>query len=105
MRILINTIECIDLPPAGKVARRLLDFTSSHGKQTSEGTIIDLYLSQQEFSRTIGISRQTANKELRNFEDKGWIKIERGKITLLNPKAIRQFILQLGGDDFGSPLV
>ncbi|MFN0314493.1 MAG: Crp/Fnr family transcriptional regulator [Burkholderiales bacterium] len=43
---------------------------------------------QQRLADELGSVREVVSRVLRNFEDRGWIKIEREKITVLDPKAL-----------------
>jgi len=39
----------------------------------------------------LGVSRQSVNKELQYFEERGWIELRRGSVTMKNPRALRAF--------------
>ncbi len=45
-------------------------------------------ITQLEISQMIGASRESTNKQLRDWEQSKWIKIERGGIAVLSPGAI-----------------
>lgn len=45
-------------------------------------------ITQLEISQMIGASRESTNKQLREWEESKWIKIERGGIVMLAPAAI-----------------
>ncbi len=36
----------------------------------------------------IGMSRESTNKQLRNWEQRKWLRLERGGIVVLAPKAL-----------------
>jgi hypothetical protein len=38
----------------------------------------------------IGTTRESINKSLREFRHKGWIKVEGGHITIVDPDALRE---------------
>jgi CRP/FNR family transcriptional regulator, cyclic AMP receptor protein len=42
-------------------------------------------ITQREISQMIGMSRESANKQLRAWERRGWIKLERGGVAVLAP--------------------
>ena len=45
-------------------------------------------ITQQEISQMIGLSRESTNKQLRTWEGRGWLKIVRGGVVLLDLDAI-----------------
>jgi CRP-like cAMP-binding protein len=45
-------------------------------------------VTQQEISQMIGLSRESTNKQMRLWQDRGWIRIVRGGVILLTPGAI-----------------
>jgi len=45
-------------------------------------------ITQQEISQMIGLSRESTNKQLRIWEGRGWLKIVRGGVVLLDLDAI-----------------
>src|SRR5262249_36021518 len=45
-------------------------------------------ITQQEISQMIGLSRESTNKQLRIWESRGWLKIVRGGVVLLDLDAI-----------------
>jgi CRP/FNR family transcriptional regulator/CRP/FNR family cyclic AMP-dependent transcriptional regulator len=74
----------------GKVARVLLDLASERGRQTSEGTVIDLRFTQQELAELAGMSRETMTRTLRDFQQAGVVRIESGIITILEIDMLRR---------------
>jgi hypothetical protein len=36
----------------------------------------------------IGMSRESTNKQLREWEERHWVRLERGGIVVLNPEAL-----------------
>lgn len=48
-----------------------------------------VYLSQNELGTMLGISRQTINKELRKLANQGAVRIDYGRVDVLNMEALR----------------
>lgn len=71
----VENVLFMDLP--GRLARTLLRAAGA-GAAAPEVTITQLELSQ-----IIGMSRESTNKQLREWEKRGWIRLARGKILLL----------------------
>ena len=61
---------------------------ASYGKRCPEGIRIELKLSQQELANLVGTSRESVNKQLRTWEDKGWIRLDRGMLLVRRPAAL-----------------
>jgi CRP/FNR family cyclic AMP-dependent transcriptional regulator len=51
-----------------------------------------LKVTQRDISQLIGISRESANKQLRRWERRKWLKLERGGMTILAPDALRRLV-------------
>jgi CRP-like cAMP-binding protein len=49
-------------------------------------------ITQREISQMIGISRESVNKQLRDWQRKKWLKLERGSVILLVPEALAGLI-------------
>lgn len=54
-----------------------------------------LTLTQNEIAQIIGASRESTNKQLREWEEKKWVRLERGGLIVLSPDAL----LALAGVD------
>jgi CRP/FNR family cyclic AMP-dependent transcriptional regulator len=71
-----------------RLARRLLALGKQHGHETGSG--VQLIISQQEMARFLGISRQVVNQHLQNWKVSGWVALGRGKITIVDEKAVQR---------------
>ncbi|KAA1194323.1 Crp/Fnr family transcriptional regulator [Pseudohalioglobus sediminis] len=69
-------------PLRSRVAGRLLDFARDHGKDTAEGLLLDIKISQSEFARLSLGSRQRVNKVFREWSERG-IVITRDEYLLI----------------------
>ncbi|HEX5507731.1 MAG TPA: Crp/Fnr family transcriptional regulator [Pseudolabrys sp.] len=49
-------------------------------------------VTQREISQMIGASRESANKLLRNWQRKKWVRLERGGVAILTPTALDALI-------------
>jgi CRP/FNR family transcriptional regulator, cyclic AMP receptor protein len=74
-----------------KIAERLLSLADRYGRQVDNGVEIALKLSQDDLASLLGVSRQSINKELRNFADHGWIVIRYGQLTILDRESLAAF--------------
>lgn len=58
-------------PLRSRVAGRLMDFARDHGRQTTDGLLLDIKVSQNEFARLSLGSRQRVNKVFRDWSQRG----------------------------------
>ena len=57
----------------GRLAKRFVSFAIGYGHDEPRGIRIELKLSQSKIGQMMGVSREAINKELRDWEDHGWI--------------------------------
>ena len=75
-------VEALYLPVDRRLRRRLLELTRIYGsEQDAEVTIP---LTQTELAELAGTSRATANQILRDEEERGAVRLERGRIVTLD---------------------
>lgn len=51
-----------------------------------------IQVTQREISQMIGVSRESANKQLQAWQRKKWLKLERGGVVINAPDALRKLI-------------
>ncbi len=73
---------------SARVAERLLSLAERYGNAVDSGVQIGLKLSQDDLAALLGVSRQSINKELRAFAERGWIEIRYGQITIVDGAAL-----------------
>ena len=56
-----------------RLAKRFVSFAIGYGHDEERGIRIDLKLSQARIGQMMGVSREAVNKELREWEESGWI--------------------------------
>lgn len=66
----------------GRVAKKLLELSDTHGIKVENGTRIDVRLTQQELASMVGASRESVNKVMGYFTDKGYISTDKHRVTL-----------------------
>ncbi len=74
-----------DIP--SRVARKLLDLAAAHGE--ASGAAVTMKLSQRDLAGLVGGSRENVNRALSRFATLGFIRLERGRVTLLRPDQLR----------------
>jgi CRP/FNR family cyclic AMP-dependent transcriptional regulator len=76
----VEDIMFLDL--SGRLAKALLRLTDEASKDRK------LAMTQGEIGEIIGMSRESTNKQLRDWQERKWIKLERGGISILQPDAL-----------------
>jgi CRP/FNR family cyclic AMP-dependent transcriptional regulator len=71
-----------DVP--GRVAKNLLDLARRFGVQADDGLHVTHDLTQEELAQLVGASRETVNKALAEFQQRGWIRHEARAVVLLD---------------------
>lgn len=84
---LIQDVLFLDLP--GRLAKQLLALADERGVETAEGIRIDLRLSQSELAAIIGATRESVNRCLNAYADRGILHLDRDTITLRTPDVLR----------------
>src|SRR5437660_323286 len=70
-----------DVP--GRVAKALLDLSDKFGEDEDQGVRVQHDLTQEELAQFVGASRETVNKALSEFANRGWLRIEGRSVVLL----------------------
>ena len=79
----IGGLVLLDVP--GRIARLLLDLAEESGTDAIEKT-----LTHQTIAQMIGASRETVSRAMKDFQDAGWITVERRRIALADRAALEQ---------------
>ena len=78
--------DIVFLGLASRVAKALLQLRSQSGSDPGSA----IRVTQRELGQMIGVSRESVNKLLRNWQRRGWIKLKHGAVVVLSPEAIRR---------------
>lgn len=71
-----------DVP--GRVAKALMDLGEKFGEVTAEGLLVSHDMTQEELAQLVGASRETVNKALADFSQRGWIRLESRQVLILD---------------------
>jgi CRP/FNR family transcriptional regulator, cyclic AMP receptor protein len=84
-----NTSEQVEdvlfLDLSGRLAKTLVRLTDAAEASGQERRVT---MTQREIGQMIGMSRESTNKQLREWEERGWVRLERGGILVLEPDAL-----------------
>jgi len=76
-----------DVP--GRVAKALLDLSSRFGRKADDGVHVHHDLTQEELAQLVGASRETVNKALADFANRGWLRLEPRSVVLIDLERLR----------------
>ncbi|MFD0890483.1 Crp/Fnr family transcriptional regulator, partial [Streptosporangium algeriense] len=71
-----------DVP--GRVAKALLDLAERFGQRIDDGIRVHHDLTQEELAQLVGASRETVNKALADFAQRGWLRIEAKAVVIMD---------------------
>lgn len=69
-----------DVP--GRVAKALMELGEKFGSLTPDGLLVTHDMTQEELAQLVGASRETVNKALAEFGQRGWIKLESRQVLI-----------------------
>ncbi len=75
-----------DVP--GRVAKALLDLADRFGRTADDGVHVHHDLTQEEIAQLVGASRETVNKALADFAQRGWLRLEGKSVLILEPERL-----------------
>jgi CRP-like cAMP-binding protein len=75
-----------------RLAKKLLALAESHGRPAARGLEINIQLTQQDLAAMIGATRESVNKQLGAFRERGILAVTRQRITVLKLDALRDLI-------------
>jgi CRP/FNR family transcriptional regulator, cyclic AMP receptor protein len=81
----VQDVTFLNLPT--RLAKALLRLTGD-GEGASQGRKVAI--TQREISQIIGRSRESTNKQLRAWVKRGWVRLERGGVTVVKPDKLAE---------------
>jgi CRP-like cAMP-binding protein len=67
-----------------RLARRFVDLAAFSGRRVENGVFVDMPLSQQQLGGMVGMTRESINKQLRQWRNEGLITWKSGYYTIMN---------------------
>jgi CRP-like cAMP-binding protein len=77
---ILSDLILTDVP--GRLAKQLLGLAQRFGVQEDGAIRVTHGLTQEELAHLVGSSRETVNKALSDFSQRGWIRLERKSIVI-----------------------
>ena len=82
--------DSVFLDVSSRLAKFLLSVSTDDSEATEGRRPLDVRLSQYELGTLVNASREGVNKQLRDWEEQGIVDVNKGKITLLDPKSLQR---------------
>jgi CRP-like cAMP-binding protein len=67
-----------------RLAKKLLSLGHLYGEEASDGLRVDLKLSQEEWGDLVGATRESVNKQVRQWTEAGIIRVDKGYVVILD---------------------
>ncbi len=80
----VEEVMFLELP--AKLAKALLRLNETAAGSGSN----KITLTQSEIAQVVGASRESTNKQLREWEDRKWLRLERGGLVILSPDRLSE---------------
>jgi CRP/FNR family transcriptional regulator len=77
-----------DVP--GRVAKTLIDLADRFGRPIEGGIMVSHDLTQEEIAQLVGASRETVNKALADFANRGWLRLEARAVQILDIERLKR---------------
>lgn len=82
----LTDMTCTDGP--GRIAKHVLQLAKWFGMPENGALRISHDLTQSELAELVGVSRETVNKTLSNFANRGWIQIDHQSMLVCEPERL-----------------
>ena len=81
----------MELP--ARLAKKLLILAETYGEPVDGGGIrIGFLLSQEELGKMTGVSRESVNKLMRNWQEDGLVAVSHGRVTILDQERLKALV-------------
>lgn len=87
---LIENLTFLDV--YGRVAKMLLELADDYGIEGERGREIRLSLTQRDLASLVGATRESVNRVLSLYRERGLILVDRSRITVVKPEELRRRI-------------
>lgn len=87
-RLSDRLVDALFVPSEGRVVSRLVDLSDEYAEGQRGQVVVPL--TQTDLAELAGATRPTANRVLRALASEGLVRLSRGRITVLDPEALRR---------------
>jgi CRP-like cAMP-binding protein len=84
---MVESIAFLDF--GARLAKLLLQMADHYGKETEQGLLIDIRISQADLGNLIASTRESVNRQLSAWTQEGVIAMEQGRIAILDQEMLQ----------------
>lgn len=81
--------EAMRRSPSARLAKALLELSGGVEASAARHKVC---ITQVELGNVVGMSRESTNKQLRAWEERKWVQLERGGIAVINAEALMKLV-------------
>ena len=78
----------VQLSMPARIARALVSLLATAGRETPEGWRLGFRLTQRELGAYVGLARENVNRQLKQWEQEGLVRLERGEVVVRDRAAL-----------------
>jgi CRP/FNR family transcriptional regulator len=67
-----------------------MDLGEKFGTVTPDGLLVTHDMTQEEIAQLVGASRETVNKALADFTQRGWLRLESRQVLIVDVERLRR---------------
>ncbi len=86
----------VSLPGPARLAKAMSQLAAAYGRPAGSGLQLEIALFQRELGGMTGLSRESINKQLAAWRDRGWIEMSHRHIAILAAEALRSLVDEAG---------
>jgi len=75
-----------------RLARILLRMAQQWGRREQGSVRLDAPITHQEIANIAGASRQTVSQILKQFERAGWLRVDRRRLIIVEPRELARIV-------------
>jgi CRP-like cAMP-binding protein len=87
-RLSIYAEDAFFLPLASRMAKTLLVLAGRDESGQRTRVLNEVRFAQQDLADMLGTTRESVNKQLRAWEEQGWVELSRGRMRVLDSDAL-----------------
>jgi len=80
----------VQLSMPARIARGLASLLRTAGRQAPDGWRLDFKLTQRDLGAYVGLARENVNRQLKQWEQEGLVRLERGEVVVRDRAALER---------------
>lgn len=80
-----DALDLLFVDVGARLAKALCELAGRFGQPTASGLLVEHGLSQRQLAEMVGTSRESLNRQLHGFAERGWLVAGRGLVVIRDP--------------------